>query len=134
MGRMVQNFQVIAGSAALVARRTEPVVGHAESRCREHRFAVGVVRERSGLADQGVDHVPVVHGVVVSADQPRQRVDELVRVPDLDPVGEQPGLDRFPDEPAVHRVHVAVDVDQAAGVDAARHFQTRRQPLGRQRP
>lgn len=78
--------------------------------------------------------MPIIHRVPVSADQSRQRIDEVVRVPDLDPVGEQPGFDPFADESAVHRVDVAVDVDQAAGVDATGHLQTRRNPLGRQRP
>ena len=134
VGRVVQDLQIIAGPAAFVARRAESVVGDAEPRRREHRFPVGVVRECPRLADQRVDHVPVVHGVLVSPHESRQRVDELVRVPDLDPVGEQPRFDPFADEPAVHRVDVAVDVDQTAGVDAARHLQARRNPLGWQRP
>ena len=72
--------------------------------------------------------MPVVHRVPVATHQSRQRVDAPVRVPDLDAVGEQPRFDRLADQPAVHRVGVAVNVDQAAGVDAARHLQARRQP------
>lgn len=125
---MVQDLQIILGSAPLVAAFAEAVVGEAEPRRREQIVAVGVVRERARLADQRVDHVPVVHRVSVATHQPRQRVDATVRVPDLDPVGEQPRLDRFADQPAVHRIHVAMNVDQAAGVHLAPHLQARRQP------
>lgn len=72
--------------------------------------------------------MPVVHRVSVAPHQSRQRVDAPVRVPDLDPVGEQPRFDGFADQPAVHRIHVAMNVDQAASVHLARHLQARRQP------
>jgi len=127
VGRMVQDLQVILDAAPFVAAFAEAVVGEAEPRRREQIIAVGVVRERARLADQRVDHMPVVHCVPVAPHQPRQRVDQPVPVPDFDPVGEQPRFDRFADQPAVHRVGVAMNVDQAAGVDLARHLQTRRQ-------
>jgi hypothetical protein len=122
---MAQDLQIILDAAPLVAAFAEAVVGQAEPRRREQIVAVGVVRERARLADQRVDDVPVVHRVPVATHQPRQRVDQLVRVPDLDPVGEQPRLDRFADQPAVHRIHVAMNVNQAARIDATRHLQTR---------
>jgi hypothetical protein len=128
VGRMVQDLQIVFGAAPFVAAFAEAVVGQAEPRRREQIVAVGVVRERTRLADQRVDHMPVVHRVPVAPHQPRQRVDTPVRVPDFDPVGEQPRFDRFADQPAVHRVGVAMNVDQAAGVDLARHLQARRQP------
>ena len=123
----MQDLQVVLDAAAFVAAFAEPVVGQAESRRREQILAVGVIRERTRLADQRVDDVPIVHGVPVAAHQPRQRVDAPVRVPDLDAVGEEPGLDPLADQPAVHRINVAVQVDQAAAVDPARYLQTRRQ-------
>jgi hypothetical protein len=122
---MVQDLQIVPGAAPLVAARAEPVVGQAEARGRKQIVAVGVVRERGGLADQRIDDVPVVHRMAIPAHQPRQGVDLLVRVPDLDAVGEEPGFDFFADEPAVHRIGVAVNVNQAASVDAAGDFQTR---------
>ena len=127
MGRVVQDLQIILDSEAFVAAFAEAVVGQAEPRRREQIVAVGVVRERARLADQRVDHVPVVHRVPVAAHQTRQRVDQPVRVPDLDAVGEQPRFDPFANEPTVHRIHVAVNVNQAAGVHLARHLQARRQ-------
>ena len=128
VGRVVQDLQIVLDAAPFVAAFAEPVVGQAEPRRREQIVAVGVVRERARLADQRVDYVPVIHRVPVATHQPRQRVDQPVRVPDLDPVGEEPGFDRFADQPAVHRIDVAMNVDQAAGVHPARYLQTRRQP------
>jgi len=124
----MQDLQIVLGAPAVVAALAEPVVGDAKPRGREQVVPVGVVGERPGLAHQGIDDVPVVHRVLVAADQPRQGVDVPVGVPDLDAVGEQARLDLFAHETTVHRVGVAMDVDQAAGVDPAPHLQARRQP------
>ncbi len=126
VGRVVQKLQIIFNAAAFVAAFAEAVVSQAEPRRREQIVAVGVVRERARLADQRVDHVPVVHRVAVAPHQPRQRVDQPVRVPDFNPIGKEPGFHLFADQPAVHRIDVAVNVDQAAGVHPARHLQARR--------
>lgn len=128
VSRMVQDLQVVLDAAPFVATLAEPVVSDAEPRRREQIVAVSVVRERARLADQRIDDVPVIHRVPVAAHPPRQCVDQPVRVPDLDPVGEEPGLHPLADQPAVHRIDVAVKVDQAAAVHPARHLQTRRQP------
>jgi hypothetical protein len=126
--RVVQNLQVVLGADPLVAAVAESVERQAEPRRREQVVAMGVIRERPRLADQRVNDVPVMHRRPLPADQSRERVDVFVRVPDLDPVGEQPGLDPLADQPAVHRVGVAVNVNQTAGIDAAPHLQARRQP------
>jgi hypothetical protein len=125
---MVQDLQVVLGTGPLVAALTEPVVGQAEA-CRwEQVVAVRVLCERARLADQRVDDVPIVHRVAVATHQPRQRVNVLVRVPDLDAVGKEPCFDLLVDQPTVHRIDVAVNVNQAAGVDATGQLQARRQP------
>jgi hypothetical protein len=123
---MVQDLQVVLGATAFIAGRAELVVGQAETRRREQIVAVRVIRERAGLADQRIDDVPIVHRVAIATHQPRQRIDLLVRVPNLDAVGEKPCFDLLAAEAAVHRIGVAVNVNQAAGVDAAGHLQTRR--------
>jgi hypothetical protein len=125
---MVQELEIILGTGSLVAAFAEPVVGQAEPRRREQIVAVGVLGERARFANQRVDDVPVVDGVAIATHQSRQRVDLLVRVPDLDAVGKESCFDFLVDEPAVHRVDVAVNVNQAAAIDAAPHLQTRRQP------
>jgi hypothetical protein len=60
--------------------------------------------------------MPVADAVLAPATQPRQAFHQLLRIPDLDVVGVQPGLDLFPDQPAGHRVGVAADVDGAATI------------------
>ena len=126
---MVQNLQIILGAAPFLPAVAEAVVGQAKARRREQIVAVSVMRERTGFADQRVDHVPIVHRRTIPTDQSRQRVDVLVGVPDFHAVGEQPGFDLFTDQAAMHGIDVAVDVNQAAAVHATRHLQTRRQPL-----
>ena len=130
----MQDLQIIFGTASLVVALAEPVVGDAKARGREQIVAVSVIRERARLADQRIDDVPIVDRVLVATHQPRQRIDVFVRVPDLDAVGEEPGLDPLADQTTVHRIHVAVDVDEAARIHAARHFQTRRQARSGQVP
>ena len=124
---MVQDLQVVLGAGPLAAV-AELVVGQAEARRREQIVAVGVLCERARLADQRVDDVPIVHRVAVATHQPRQCVNVLVRIPDLDAVGKEPCFDLLVDQPTVHRVEVAVNVNQAAGVDATGQLQARRQP------
>jgi len=131
---MVQDLQVALGAGPFVAALAEPVVGQAEARRREQIVAVGVLCERARLADQRVDDVPIVHRVAVATHQPRQRVNVLVRIPDLDAVGKEPGFDLLVDQPTMHRIDVAMNVNQAAGVDPARHLQARRQPRFGQTP
>lgn len=128
MGRMLQNLQIILGTAAFITPFAKPIVGDAKPRRREQVVAIGVVCERARLADQRIDHVPIMHPVLMAASQTWQGVHLFVRVPDLNTVGEQPRFDLLADEPAVHRIHVAMDVNQAPRIDPASHLQTRRQP------
>jgi hypothetical protein len=125
---MVQDLQVIFGAGSFVAAVAELIVGQAEARRRKQIVAVGVLCERARLADQRVDDVPIVHRVAIATHQPRQRVNLLVRIPDLDAVGKEPCFDLLVDQPAVHRIDVAVNGNQAAGVDATGQLQARRQP------
>ena len=125
----MQDLQIVLGAAAFVAAFAEPVVSDAEPRRREQVVAIGVVGERARLAHQRIDDMPIVHRVLVATDQARQRIDVPIGVPDLNAIGEQLGFHLFTDEAAVHRVRVAMDVDQAAGIDPASHLQTRRQAI-----
>jgi hypothetical protein len=126
VGRAVQDLQIVLGAAPFVAALAEPVVGQAEPRRREQVLAVSVIRERAGFTHQRVDDVPIVHRRMVPAHESRSRVDLTIRVPNLDAVGEQPGLDLLADQAAMHRVRVTMDVNQTAAIDTARHLQTRR--------
>lgn len=88
MGRVLQDLQVLLGATPFVAACAQAIVGDAEARRRKQIVAVGVLGEGARFADQRIDHVPIVHRRAVATDQPRQRVHVLVRVPDLDAVGE----------------------------------------------
>jgi hypothetical protein len=112
----------------------EQVVGQAEAAGGEQVGPVAVVGERPRLADQPVDHVPVLHPVLAPAPQPRQRLHQPLGVPHLDPLGVHPRLDPLADQPAGHRVGVALDVDRAARVHPHRPPLARLQTPGRQRP
>jgi len=108
--RQVQNAQILP----VGVRRPlfdQGIVGHAEVTRREHLLAVPVVRERSRLADQPVDDVPVVDAMLVAATQPWQTLDQLLGVPHLQVFDEDADLDALPDQPARHRVTVAADVN-----------------------
>jgi hypothetical protein len=111
----------------------QPVVGHAKAAGGEQILAITIVVKGARLAHQLVDDVPVVDRVPVASDQPRQRVHVGSRIPDFHTIGMQSGFDFPTDQPAVHRVGVAVQVDQAARIDAHRQPQATVQALRRQR-
>lgn len=123
----MQQRQVFLGLSAFVELFTEAVVGQAEPRGREQIVAVCVVRERSRLSHQRVDHMPVMHRVLVPTDQPRPRVSEFVRVPDLHAVGMKPSFHPLADQSAVYRVGAAVNVDETSRIDSATHLEATRQ-------
>ena len=60
--------------------------------------------ERADADPQRSDDVSVMHRVLVPADQTRQRVGELVRVPDFDAVGVEPGFDPLAEHPVAPAV------------------------------
>jgi hypothetical protein len=74
--------------------------------------------------------VPIVNAVLAAAPQARQPFHQPLGIPDLNVVGVQTGLDPFADQPAGHRVSVALHVHGAATVDPHPHalagFQTPR--------
>ncbi len=92
----------------------QPVVGHAETTAGEQVSLVAVVSKRSRFANQPVDDVAVVDSVLASPTQSRHFLHPLAAVPKFDPLGVQVGLDPLADQPAGHRVDVALDADSAA--------------------
>lgn len=112
----------------------QPVVSQAEATGGEQVLAVAVVGEGAWLAHQPVDDVPVFDAMLAPAPQPRQPLDPPLRIPDLDMVGVQAGLDPFADQPAGHRIGVAGDVDGAARIHSHMNALTCVHTLARQRP
>jgi hypothetical protein len=99
---------------------------------REQLLPITVVGERSRLANQPVNDVPVVETMLVTATQPRQMLDQLLCVPHFEVLYEETDLDLLADQATGHRVTVAVDVDQAAAIDARHHTLASLQAAGRQ--
>jgi hypothetical protein len=130
---VLQNPQVGAPRHCGNVFVLQPVVRHPKAAGGEQILAITVVIEGTRLAHQLVDDVPVVDRVLVTPHQPRQRIHLGSRVPDLHTLGIEPGLDFLADQTAVHRVGVAVDVDQAARVHAHRQPQATVLSLRRQR-
>lgn len=113
--RQVQDRQVMAGGVVAVAL-LQGVVRHAEAARREQIVPVAVVLERARLPHQPVDHVPVVDLMLAAAAQTRHPLHLPLGVPDLHVLSVEADIDLLAREPAVHRVHIVVHVDEAAVV------------------
>jgi hypothetical protein len=131
--RQVQDPQILLVCCSWVAGQ-QGVIRQPEDARREQLLAVAVLGKRPRLAHQPVDDVPVVDALLVSATQPRQHLDPLLRVPDLQVLHEQSHLNTLADQPAGHRVTVPPDVDQAPLIDLHLQSLARLQPPRRQRP
>jgi hypothetical protein len=124
--RQLENRQVVLDHAAgpLVL---QDVVGDPESAGREHRVAVAVLLERSGLAHQPVDDVAVLDAMLASASKSRQGVQLPGAVPDVERFGRDMNINLFANETARQRIGVAANVDRAPRVDPrlepSRHLQ-----------
>jgi hypothetical protein len=134
VGRVLQNSQVRAQRDLGFMFVSQPVVGDAKAAGGKEVFAITVILKGAGLAQQLVDDVPVIDGVLVTPHQPRQRVHVDARVPDFHTVGIQPSFDLLADQTAMHRVGIAVDVDQTPRVHTHRQAQATVLPLRGQRP
>lgn len=134
VGSMLQNSQVRTPRDVGSVFGTQPVVGHTKAAGGKQVLTITVVVESSRLAHQLIDDVSVIDGMLVAPDQARQRVHVRARVPDFHALSVQPGFNLLAHQTAMHRVRVAVDVDQAAAVHAHRHAQATVQPLLRQLP
>jgi hypothetical protein len=130
--RQAEDFQVLLDRAARPPV-LQHVVGDPEPAGRKHRVAVAVLLERSRLAHQPVDDVAVLDAVLAPATKPRESVQFLGSVPDVERFGPDVNVNLFADQTTRQRVDIAADVDRAPRVDPcldpAGHFQ----PAGRQR-
>jgi hypothetical protein len=97
--RQVEDRQVVLDHAARPPVLQE-VVGHPESAGGEHRVAVAVLLERSGLADQPVDDVAVLDAMLTSASESRQSVELSGPVPDVEGFGPDVNIHLFADQSA----------------------------------
>jgi hypothetical protein len=78
--------------------------------------------------------MPIVDVPLAPTVQTRQRLHQLLAVPHLDPLGVQPRLHACTDQPAVHRVGVVLDADDAPRRHRRLHALATHQRRRRQRP
>jgi hypothetical protein len=129
----IENLHVLLGRTLRLLGQ-QGVICPAKPAAREQIIPVAIVGEGARLTHQPVDDVPIVDAMLASAPQPRQPFHQTLGVPNLDVVGMDPGLDPFADQPAGHRVGVALHVDGAATIHAHPHALARLQTLRRQGP
>jgi hypothetical protein len=133
LGRQVQQTEVFPVRLGHVLGY-QRVIGHAEHARGKQLLPIAVLGERSRLPHQPVNDVPIVHPLLASAPQPRLPLDQLLRVPHLHLLGIQADLDVLADQPARHRVTIALHVNQAALVHTTTSPLARFQPPSRQGP
>ncbi len=110
------------------------VVGQPEPTRREQVAPVPVIGKGPGLADQPVDHVPVLDAMLPPPPQPGQLLHPLLGVPHFQPLGMQPHLHPLAHQPARHRVDVPRHPQHTAALHPHPQPLARLQPTGRQRP
>jgi hypothetical protein len=90
------------------------VVGHAKTTAGEQILPIHVVGKGAGLADQRVDDVPVIDGMLAASRQPWHALDEDARMPYLHFLDANHHVHLAADQAAMHRVRVPLDLDRAA--------------------
>ena len=83
----------------------------------EHVLPVLIVLKGARLANQRIDHVAVVDGMLACTDQAGHSLDQYIAVPDLDEVGIDPRLDLVSDQTAGNGIGVLLDSDRAVAVN-----------------
>lgn len=83
----------------------------------EHVLPVLIVLKGARLANQRIDHVAVVDGMLACTEQAGHSLDQYVAVPDLDEVGIDPRLDLVSDQTAGNGIGVLLDSDRAVAVN-----------------
>ena len=116
-GRQLQDLQVFADALAGTVIAAKPIVGNAKVAARKHLLPILVVLERTGLANQRIDHVTVIDRVLAAAGQAGHPLDFDARVPGLDEIGVDHHLHPVTNQPAGNRIRVTLDLDRAATVD-----------------
>jgi hypothetical protein len=133
LGRQVQQLHVAPVRTRTVLR-LQGVIGPPEGRRRVQVGPEGIAGERTRLAHQPGNDVPVVDGVLVLPAQPRHALHQRLGVPDLDLLHPDPYLDILANQPGWHGVGVVLHRDRATAPHAhAPPFLTL-QPPSRQGP
>lgn len=116
-GGQLQNLQVFAGRHARRVIAQQPIVSHAEVTGGKHVGPIPVVLESPRLANQRVNHMAVVDGVLAVARQTRHRLNLASRPPDFNFIGVDHDIDLHADQATGNRIGVAADLNRAAAVN-----------------
>ena len=111
-GSQVENLQVFTARTGRSGAQ-KFVIGHAETDAREQVVSPTVVLESARLANEAVDHMPVVDSMLVLAVQTRQTFGASLGVPDFKMFGENADRDLFADQPTRDAVGVLPDANRA---------------------
>ncbi len=116
-GRQLQDPQVLPRRRLLRVLAAQRIVGHAKMAGGEQVLAIDVVGKGAGLADQRVDDVPIVDGVLAGPRQPRHALDDDARVPHRHLLQADHDVHLPTDQAAGDRIRVPQDVDRAPRPD-----------------
>lgn len=115
--RQLQDFEVFADGHLGSVHAAQRIVGHTEVARGKQVLMILIVLERTGLADQRVDHVAVVDRVLAAAGQPRHPLHFGARVEHLEVVGVDHDVHFVTDQSAGNRIRVPLHLNRAAAVN-----------------
>jgi hypothetical protein len=118
--RQIKNLQVLPRSPRWL-RLLQHVVGQPKTTGRKQLFPKAILRQRTRLAYQPIDHVPIIDPLLAAATQTRQLLHAFLPVPHLHVLRVDLHLDLLADQPAVHRIDVVLHPDQTAARDRHTH-------------
>jgi len=122
--RCFQDFQVLFYGFQLRPVLAKVVVSLTKGKRREQMFHVTVITKRARLANQRIDHVPIIKQHLSLPKLTRHPFHGLASVPQLELVLFDSHLDLQADVFAVDRVGILPNVEQAVGTDTHGNSQT----------
>jgi hypothetical protein len=113
----LQDLQVFASGKLRAVSAEKFIVGHAEVTRGKHVGMILVVLQRAGLANQRVDHVPVIDRMFAIAEQARHGLNERPCPEDFNLVGVDHHIHLHADKPTGNRIRVALHLNRTAAID-----------------
>jgi hypothetical protein len=113
-GGKLKNLHVLFIGDPLGVSRLKQVVSDPKLTRWEHLFTVSVVPERARFANQRINHVTIVNGLSVLANQPLHGLHVVVLMSHDDLLRSNPHIDFRTDQSTRNRVRVGAHLDRAA--------------------
>jgi hypothetical protein len=111
--RQFQYPQVLLDGRSLREPRRQLIEGEAKTGRREERRPITIAGQSARLSHQPIDDVAVVDLLLAAAEEPRQRLHQLIAQVDFERRLAEENLHLPADQAAVNRVDVRANVDQA---------------------